>query len=99
MLVGVLRMTPRLRELEAKNLDVSGNNYEFAEGITVGELAGYRMAMEDLKPVLEAARKTVTICVTDHAISSSLGGVAIHGKCLICPLRDALAGLEAIDAN
>lgn len=63
-------MTPRLRELEATAVlakDVPFSPYNTLPLSTDGAVRGYKMALEDLAPVLAAARKAFT--VIDQSLS------------------------------
>ena len=91
-------MIPRLRKLEAKvsrlqRIDMSGFDRFGREtmnkelGGANGHVAGYKMALEDLKPVLDAAKATQA---ETHEWYCS-----VEEPCPLCKtLRDALAGLE-----
>ena len=67
----------RLREIEATRKSIQRGPLQIWERAD-GRVQGYQMALEDLKPVLEAAQK----------IAKGRGWPELQ------PLRDALAGLE-----
>jgi len=82
-------MTSRMRELEDLSAGHSGhrncNEYCQRPG---NILDGYKQALADLKPVLDAA-KAMDDCAF-HDVEDPPGA----GRCTFCVLRDALAGLE-----
>ena len=87
-------MTPRLQELQQYT---PNGAYTY----------GYEMAMEDMKPALDAARTIFTVVDSSFSVSRDVlcphGNAPYypaHGKwCDACwqALEDALAGLEAQD--
>ena len=63
-------MTKRLRELEAKESKYADYKFQYsttAQGARA-RAEGYRMALEDLRPVLEAAQESVEYFATLAAI-------------------------------
>ncbi len=86
-------MTPRLKELEATVKETGhGPGYgPITRGHRLGMELGYKLCLEDVEPVLAAARKVLER--TDH------GNISSYEGCLErLALRDALAQLEVSDA-
>lgn len=74
-------MTPRLKELEEVQ-HTSRSHFGTAEG--------YRMALEDVEPVLQKAQKVIDECSFCQAALNGTGGCFGTHK----PLRDALAAFK-----
>ncbi len=93
-------MTPRLRELEAEER-ISKDGRGYVDGVTVAirraTIEGYKMALEDLKPVLDAAQTGFD--AIDKWLTSPVSGSKADEAIRVAKvarevLRDALAGLE-----
>ncbi len=89
-------MTPRLRELEATaELAKSApfSPYNTLPASTDGMVRGYKLAQEDLKPVLDAAEELkIQVAKIIHVSMLEEGNAPIDRAWLA--LRDALAGME-----